>query len=208
MASGDQTDTERELVNATGAALAEHGAAGVTTQKIADEWGRAQSLVHYYYDTKEDLIVGYVETILERMHREYEARADDSPLDRIEWAVAEGVECHPDASQQVSALYDLHGEATHNDRYRAVLDDLEEAGREFLKTAVGDGVEAGTFRDVDPETAALFLLSASDGTLLRTVSLRRDADASLFRAGVEQYVEDVLLTDRARENWAGFAEAD
>ena len=202
------TDTERELMDATGAVLAEHGVTGVTTQKIADEWGRAQSLVHYYHDTKEDLIVAYIETIRERARHRYEAMADDPPLDRVESAAVDGVDCHPEGSDQVNALYDLHGEASHNDRYRAALDGFETDGRAFLETAVRDGIEAGTFRDVDPATAAVFLLSASDGALLRTVSLRRDADASLFRAGAEQYVTDVLLTDDAREQWDGFAGAD
>ena len=206
MSGDDRTDTERELMDATGAALAEHGVAGVTTQKIADEWGRAQSLVHYYHDTKEDLVVAYIETLRERARGDYAERDDDPPLDRIEWAVADGLEYHPDGSQQVNALYDLHGEAPHNDRYRAALNDFETDGREFLEDAVRDGIDAGTFRDVDPEAAALFLLSAGDGALLRTVSLRRDADASLFRAGAEGYVRDVLLTDGARENWDGFAE--
>ncbi|WP_232700930.1 TetR/AcrR family transcriptional regulator [Halobacterium wangiae] len=206
--SDERTDTERELMAATGAALAEHGVAGVTTQKIADEWGRAQSLVHYYYDTKEDLIVAYVEALHERMADEYAEMADDPPLDRLEWSLVGGIDYHPDGSEQVNALYDLHGEAPHNERYRAALDDFEDAGRRFLETAIRDGVEEGTFRGVDPEAAATFLLSASDGVLLRTVSLRRADDAPLFRAGAERYVDEVLLTDEAREAWDGFAEGD
>ena len=202
----ERTDTERELLAATGEALAEHGVAGVTTQRIADEWGKAQSLVHYYHDTKEDLIVAYIEYVSDGVCGQYLDRDDDAPLDRIEWIVTSGVEHSSEGSEQVNALYDLHGEAPHNDRYRAALDEFEADGRAFVEDAIRDGVDAGTFRDVDPESASLFLLSASDGALLRTVSLRRDADGSLFRAGAEQYVADVLLTEEARENWDGFAE--
>ncbi|WP_232687364.1 TetR/AcrR family transcriptional regulator [Halobacterium zhouii] len=206
MGGVDLTDTERELIEATGDALAKHGVAGVTTQKIADEWGRTQSLVHYYYDTKEDLIVAYVEYLRDGVRSEYVERDDDPPLARIEWLVTDDFEHQPDGSQQVNVLYDLHGEAPHNDRYRAALNDFEADGREFVEDAIRDGIEDGTFRDVDPEAAALFVLSASDGALLRTVSLRRDDDAALFRAGAEQYVTNVLLTDDAREQWRGFAE--
>lgn len=204
----DRTDTERELMAATGKAIADHGVAGVTTQKIADEWGRAQSLVHYYYDTKDDLIVAYVESLRERLERQYADHADDPPLDRIERSLAGGFEVHCDGDDQVNALYDLHGEAPHNDRYREALVEFEEAGRAFLETAVRDGIEAGTFRDVDPEAASMFLLSASDGALLRTVSLGRDADAALFRSGAEQYVREVLLAEDVSESWTGFGEAD
>ncbi|MFB6072296.1 MAG: TetR/AcrR family transcriptional regulator [Halobacterium sp.] len=214
MSSGgpDRTDAEAELLAATGAVLAEHGVAGTTTQKIADEWGRSQSLVHYYYDTKEDLVVAWIDALRESQRERYAERADDPPLDRIEWAatadLATGDGAHPDedAARSVSALYDLHGEAPHNDRYRDALDAFEADGREFLADAVRDGVDAGTFRDVDPDAVSLFLLSASDGALLRTVSLGRTGDAPGFRAAAEQYVREVLLTEDARESWGGFAE--
>lgn len=204
----NRTDTERELLDATGAALAEHGVAGVTTQKIADEWGRSQSLVHYYYDTKADLVVAYIEFLRATQRERYAARADDSPLARIEWLVLTDLAPNDDVANTVNVLYDLHAEAPHNDRYRAALDGFEVDAREFVETAVREGIEAGRFRDVDPAVVTAFLLSASDGARLRTVSLGRTADAAAFRAGAEQYVADMLLTADARADWDGFTESD
>lgn len=206
--AAERNDTEVELLWATGRALGDHGVASVTTQNIADEWGRAQSLVHYYYDTKEDLVVAYVDFLRERRQVEYAERADDPPLDRVEWMVAGGLGAAPDDTANVNALYDLHGEAPHNERYQRALDGFEEDARVFLADAIRDGVEDGTFRPVDPEAAALFLLSASDGVLLRTVSLARTADGPLFRQGATQYLRDVLLTEDASEVWDGFRRAD
>lgn len=200
----ERTDTERALLEATGDALAEHGVAAVTTQKIADEWGRAQSLVHYYYDTKADLIVAYIDYLRETQRREYERRAGDPPLDRLEWLVAGNLDVHDEEALQVNVLYDLHGEAPYNERYRAALNGFETDAQEFLVDAIRDGVDDGTFRPVDPEAAAVFLLSANDGVYLRTVSLRRDDAAARYRAGAEQFVADALLADDAREDWSGF----
>lgn len=200
----ERSDTERELMHATGRALAEHGVAAVTTQKIADEWGRAQSLVHYYHDTKDDLIVAYIEFLTERQRQAYRERADDPPLDRLAWLVAEDLHADQEAARSVNVLNDLHGEAPHNERYRAALDDLETDGQAFLADAIRDGVADGTFRPVDPEATAVFLLSASDGIYLRTVSLDRRDAAALFRAGTEQFVRDALLTEDARDDWGGF----
>jgi AcrR family transcriptional regulator len=206
--TADRTDTERELLRATGTALAEHGVAGVTTQKIADEWGRSQSLVHYYYDTKEDLVVAYIEFLRANQRERYAARAEDPPLDRIEWLVLTDLAPEDDVANTVNVLYDLHAEAPHNDRYRAALDGFEADAREFVETAIRDGADAGTFRDVDPTVVTAFLLSASDGARLRTVSLRRTGDAAAFRAGAERYVADMLLTADARADWDGFGEGD
>ncbi|MFB6271098.1 MAG: TetR/AcrR family transcriptional regulator [Halobacterium sp.] len=202
------TDTERGLLDATGRALADHGVSALTTQRIADEWGRSQSLVHYYYDTKTDLVVAYIEYLRAQQRERYAARSDDPPLDRIEWLVFTDLAPDEDVANTVNVLYDLHAEAPHNDRFRDALDGFEADAREFVETAVRDGVDAGTFRDVDPEAVSAFLLSASDGARLRTVSLGRREDAAAFRAGAEQYVADVLLAADARADWSGFDEAD
>lgn len=196
------TDTERELLEATGDAIAEHGVADVTTQKIADAWGRAQSLVHYYYDTKTDLVVAYIESLHEGLESEYAARADDPPLDRIEWA-AVGDLCETSGADSL-ALFDLHGNAPYEERYQAALNDVEADARAFVETAIADGIESGQFRAVDPEATAALLLSAHDGGILRTATLGREADATLLQSAVEQYVRDALLAADAREDWDGF----
>lgn len=199
----DRGDAKRELLEATGDAIAEYGVSDVTTQKIADEWGRSQSLVHYYYETKTDLVVAYIEYLHDGMAREYAEHADDSPLERLERAVVRDVV--EDEIQSASLpLFDLHGNAPFNERYRNALDDLEAEGRDFLETAIEDGIEAGIFRDVSPAEVATLLLSAHDGGILRTATLDRQADGTLLESAIEQYAADVLLTEQARKDWDGF----
>lgn len=204
----DRTDTERDLLEATERAIADHGVSAVTTQDIADEWGRAQSLVHYYYDTKADLVVAYVEYVRELLRAGYDDRSDDPPLDRLEWAAVVGSSRLDAPNAMTLALFELHSQAPHDDRLRDALNDLEDAAREFVEAAVADGIADGTFRDVDPAVAATMLLSAHDGGLLRTGTLARDADVDHLRAGAEQYVRNVLLTGDARDDWTGFSEGD
>lgn len=206
MSDGQSTfaDTERELLEATGEAIADHGVSDVTTQKIADEWGRAQSLVHYYYDTKTDLVVAYIEYLHEQVSEQYAARADDPPLERLEWLVVEDV-CDPDQAASL-ALFDLHGNAPYTEAYQDALNDLEDDARDFLETAIEDGREDGVFEAVNPESAATLLLSAHDGGILRTATLDRVGDADLLRAAIEAYVRHTLLTADASEDWAGFAD--
>jgi AcrR family transcriptional regulator len=195
-------DTERELLEATGDAIAKHGVADVTTQKIADEWGRAQSLLHYYYDTKTDLVVAYIEYLHEGLSEAFEARADDPPLERLEWATVRDL-C--DTSQARSlALFDLHGNAPYEERYQAALNDFEDDARAFVEAAIEDGIEDGTFRDVDPETTTALLLSAHDGGILRSATLGRESDGDLIERAVERYVRDLLLAQDVREDWGGF----
>ncbi|RBI59164.1 hypothetical protein DMJ13_23615 [halophilic archaeon] len=210
MADGhsDRDDVKRELLEATGKAIAEHGVSDVTTQKVADEWGRSQSLVHYYYETKADLVVAYIEYLHDGISREYAEHAEDSPLERLERAVVRDI-CDGESQSGSLALFDLHGSAPFNDRYQSALNDLEAEARDFLETAIEDGIEAGTFRSVSPPEVATLLLSAHDGGILRTATLDRQADGALLESSIEQYVAHVLLTEEARTDWDGFdAEGD
>lgn len=216
-ASADSS-TEADLMAATGRALARHGVADVTTQKIADEWGRSQSLLHYYHDTKADLIVAYIDHLRERWSREYGAEVDESPLDRLRWLFDrefdegseggdggesgesdesdEDCDANGNGERSVSTvLFELHAQAPHDERYRAALDGLEADAREFVEASIREGIEAGAFRDVDVEAVATLLLSAHDGGILRAAALGRSDDWNHLRDGVEDYLDAVLLAD-------------
>ncbi len=195
--ASDDTTTEDELLEATEQALRIHGVGDLTTQKIADEWGRAQSLVHYYYDTKEELVVAYVDSVRTALAADYEVQADDPPLERIRRFFTDDLGQPSDEPDLGTVLLELHAEAPHNDAYRRALDDLEDAARQFVEDAVRDGVEAGVFRDVDPAATAVMLLSAHDGAIVRTRMLRRTDDADLACAGLDAYLRECLLAEDA-----------
>jgi len=63
-------ETRDRLMDATYRALCEHGYAALTMQDIADEGDCSKSLLHYHYDTKEELLVALLAYLLER----FEAR--------------------------------------------------------------------------------------------------------------------------------------
>ncbi|PSQ42055.1 TetR family transcriptional regulator, partial [Halobacteriales archaeon QS_9_68_42] len=50
-------ETRERITNATYRALCDHGYAALTMQDIADECDCSKSLLHYHFDTKEDLLV-------------------------------------------------------------------------------------------------------------------------------------------------------
>lgn len=203
----EDTTTEDELLEATGQALQEHGVGDLTTQKIADEWGRAQSLVHYYYDTKEELVVAHIDHLRAELVSDYESQADDPPLERLRRFFAADLAEPADGPDLGTVLLELHAAAPHNDAYRRALDDLEDAARRFVEGAVRDGIEAGVLRDVDPAATAVLLLSAHDGALVRARMLRRSDDADLARAGLDAYLRECLLAEDATvDSW--LAEAD
>ena len=61
--------TRGRIVDATYRALCANGYAALTMQDIADECDRSTSLLHYHFDTKEDLLVELLAHLLERLDR-------------------------------------------------------------------------------------------------------------------------------------------
>lgn len=189
----EELSTEDALLEATGEVLATHGIENLTTQRVADEWGKAQSLVHYYYDTKEDLVVAYIESLRERNQRGYESLDEEPPLDRLH-AFLDVSDAFEEPDQGFNRVqFELHAAAAHNDRYREALNELEEDGRAFVRKIIEDGIQAGTFRDVDVEATVTLLLSAHDGGVLRVGPLERREDAESLERGLDTYLESVLL---------------
>lgn len=195
--SSSKGSTRAEIMAATRRALANHGVTDLTTHKIADEWGKSQSLLHYYFDTKEDLLVSFIEHLRAESKAAYREQASDPPLDRLWWFLDRDLHGEVTADQRAfsTALLELHSKAAHNENYREALNRYEDDAREFLETTIRDGIKAGTFRDVDPKETAVVLLSAHDGGILRACILGRTDDATAARTGLETVVRSVLLIE-------------
>ena len=54
------------IMEATARAIAEHGIADLTVRDIGAEFDRSRSLIHYHYNSKDDLLAAFVEYIVDR----------------------------------------------------------------------------------------------------------------------------------------------
>ncbi len=62
--------TRAEIMDATYEALRKHGYAELTIQTIADEFPKSKSLLYYHYDAKDDLLVDFVDWLVEEFAAE------------------------------------------------------------------------------------------------------------------------------------------
>lgn len=154
------------------ASVATRGIAGSTFDAVAAAAGVSRGLLHYYFGTKEQLLI-------EVVRREAEVRTE-----RLE----EAIEAAPDAETVLDALvrsfedwlgdgpapvmiYEMLTLAQRNEEIAAELALLGRRTRAHLGDALSrkraDGVL--TLR-VDPELAAMFLFALADGVIVRRLS--------------------------------------
>ncbi|WP_418286316.1 TetR/AcrR family transcriptional regulator [Halorubrum sp. DTA46] len=174
----EQPSAADEIMDGVYHALRAHGYADVTMQDIADECSKSKSLLHYHYDTKEDLLVAFLDHVITDSEARIEAHADDPPTERlvqfVGWFVFE-----PDAVDREAfhiALLELRTQGPFNERIRDQLVRSDRLLRGTVSDILESGIEAGIFRDVDVEETAALLVATLDGARTRQITLSGEAN--------------------------------
>ncbi|MWV63984.1 TetR family transcriptional regulator [Halorubrum sp. JWXQ-INN 858] len=172
----DEPSTAEEIMDGVYRALCAHGYAGLTMQDIADECSKSKSLLHYHYDTKEDLLVAFLDHVISDFEGRVAERADRPPTERLVefvcWFVFER-----DESERESfhiALLELRSQGPFNDRIREQLARSDRLLRGTVSEVLVEGIDSGVFRDVDVEETAALLVATLDGARTRQITMAGD----------------------------------
>jgi len=197
-AAGEDLDTAEEIMQSTYRALCAHGYADLTTQDIADESATSKAALHYHYDTKEELLLSFLDHLYESFTEKHGETAGEHAVDRLVTfvdAVLQQEDTESDRAFQ-TALLEIRAQAPFADGYREQLTAFDEFVRERVAEIVADGIEEGTVReDVDPEDTAAFVATMIDGVNTRRVSIG-GTDCGTRRTFLA-YVEDHLVAPDA-----------
>ncbi|GAD52100.1 transcriptional regulator, TetR family [Halarchaeum acidiphilum MH1-52-1] len=197
---GEDTGTERSetqtaIMEATYRALCEHGYADLTMQAIADEFEKSKSLIHYHYDTKEELLVAFLDYLIDGFLAKVEDTDDEDPRERLDTLV-DTLLAGPEKSEDFQvAMLELRSQAPYVEAYREAFSANDAHLRSLLADTVRDGIEAGEFRDVDPDRVAETLLVLVDGARSRSVLFGDSDTVEHTRQTIDGYVRSHLLPD-------------
>ena len=171
------------IVNAMRDSVAQRGAAASTFEHVAREAGVSRGLLHYYFGTKERLLVEVVrrdaelriDWLDEQLSR---AKTVDDVLDVLVSSLTDTIENHPGF---FLLLYELFSAGRRNPDIQREVGQLFERTRahvgEVLRAKEDEGVLSLRF---DADAVVAFLFAVGDGFALQALSdPDRDNDASL-----------------------------
>ncbi|GAB3678497.1 TetR/AcrR family transcriptional regulator [Halopiger thermotolerans] len=201
-ASADGTDdTHAQMMQATYEALQKHGYSDLTIQRIGDEFPKSKSLIYQHYDSKDELLVAFLEYLLEQFEAglpiddEFDDARDHLET-LIEYALPDPFdEGHLDFAGAIEAL---RGQAPHDEAYREQFAAADEFYRSHTAAVVRDGIEEGVFRDVDPERTAAFIVATIHGARNQRVTAETDEPVRAARRELENYVRTHLVAEDER----------
>jgi AcrR family transcriptional regulator len=168
-----ESDKAQRIVDAMRASVGERGAAASTFDHVAREAGVSRGLLHYYFGTKERLLVEVCRRDCDiRMEMLDVAFAASANADELVAALVRSLEeWVAEDPGFIALIFELFTSSRHNEEIAAGLRDLN--GR--VLAHVAEQLEAkaaeGTIRlAADPEAVAGVLFAMADGLALRMLA--------------------------------------
>jgi AcrR family transcriptional regulator len=204
-----ETDSHEALMRATYRALCEHGYADLTMADIAREADRSTSLLHYHYDTKEGLLVAFLDYLFDEFGDAMEYSETDDPVARLETlidrllsgpAADEGpfADAPPASDGFHTAMLELRAQAPYVPAYREAITGHDDYLHALTVEILEAGMDAGVFHERNPDVVAATLLAAARGDRVRSLVLGDDSTTDAVRQGIEEFVlADLLVADAA-----------
>jgi len=172
----DASTTREEILAAAYEALCRHGYSDLTVEKIGDHFEKSTSLVYHHYDGKDELLLACLEFVLDRYDETFAEAESGEPRARLEEPLAVFLvsELPDEQFRFMRALVELRAQAAHDERYREYFTRSDRLFQARLTELVEAGVDAGAFRDVDPEAVAAMIQTVLAGALVRTTTSNDD----------------------------------
>jgi AcrR family transcriptional regulator len=163
----------QRIIEAMRTSVGTRGAAGSTFDHVAREAGVSRGLLHYYFGSKEKLLVEVVrhdcETRIEAMdERISRAASVDDIIAALVLGLEEFIEGEPSSP---AVIYELLSASRHSDEIRSELAELYRRWRADLADALRTKERDGVVRlEADPEAVASMLFALGDGFGIQVLS--------------------------------------
>jgi AcrR family transcriptional regulator len=177
----------QRIIAAMRASVGTRGAAASTFDHVAREAGVSRGLLHYYFGSKERLLVEVCRHDCERQIAAIEERlAGADSVDAIVAALVHGLEEFlSDEPGTQAVVYELLSASRHSEELRAELAELYRRWRAHLADALREKQRLGVVSlQADPETVASVLFALGDGLGIQVVSEPEWDSGPTFELGI------------------------
>jgi AcrR family transcriptional regulator len=181
------SDKARRIVQAMRASVGRRGAAASTFDHVAQEAGVSRGLLHYYFGTKERLLVEVVRHDSEvRLRRLEESLAEADSVDAIVEALVTQLKDYVGEDPASHALiHELFSVSRRNDEVREELAELYRRVRAQVGEVLRAKERAGVVKlRGDADSVASILFALGDGLELQLVSDPGWDSTATFQAGI------------------------
>lgn len=159
-------DRRQALTEAAFSTLAERGFEGLRTREVAARAGVNIATLHYYYATKEALIAGVADSLLDSFRTEGKARAEQSAVARLQAELQGATQRMRRSPAIFTVLCELWLRAQRDAAIGQVCRSLQDAWRDYLVGLLRCGVTDGSLRaELEPVATANLIICLLHGVM-------------------------------------------
>jgi hypothetical protein len=98
-------------------------------------------------------------------------------------------------SELTNVMVELRGQAPHNEVFRTYFTANDRQFRRDLAAIIERGIEEGSYKPVDPDAVAEFVLTVMSGGTVRRATTDDAADIAAVRQELDAYLSGRVLAD-------------
>jgi AcrR family transcriptional regulator len=168
------SDRRRELVEIAYHQIAEKGFEGLRVRDVACEAGINNATLHYYFPSKEALIQGVVEYLVQEFQISRVPRLEpgsDTPLEELRREFEDFRRRLHESPEMGVVLAELHSRARRDPAIARMLRAMDDGWRSYLAGLLQRGMQEGAFRaDLDPQVTAATMIAQMKGIGYQTLA--------------------------------------
>lgn len=159
-------DRKRELVEIAYRLIAEKGLEGFRIRQVAAEADIDNGTLHYHFPSKEALIRGVVDYLVEDLQRNRagQEQVDQNALDELRWEFEDIRLRVRDTPEQLTVLSELAIRSWRDPEIARIFKKVDDGWRSHLVALLDRGVQQGIFRkDLNQQLSARAIMVALRG---------------------------------------------
>jgi AcrR family transcriptional regulator len=162
-ARGDER--RQALIMAAYHIIAEKGFEGLRVRDVAARVGLNIATLHYYFETKSDLVRGVVEYMLHQF-KTFRPAAPDIE-DAAQWLRQEFIDLDyqvKNSPEMFTVLHEIYVQARHDSVVNKIVREMDSQWHGYIMGICYKGVQTGVFRaDLDPDRASWLIVALITG---------------------------------------------
>ena len=188
------SEAETEIMQATYRALLTHGYADLSISDIAEELDKSKASLYYHYDSKDDLLIAFLEFAVDQFETSISTETGEDPKEDLDRIIEKMLPLQPDEDQKQiqEVLVGLRSQAVTNTDFRKQFTRIDERLLATIKEIIEHGIEMDSFCDVDSTRVAEHILSTINGAMYARATTERENAAAAIRVSLVSYIDSEL----------------
>lgn len=189
-----EVERRKQILDAACAVIAKRGRQELRLADVAEVAGVSSGTIHYYFDTKRELVNAAFEYNFRHSLERRRWMRDETrePLELLTEIVESYLPNRGVSLRAWKVWADLWAEGIRDPALREINEELYGQWRELVRSAISAAQRAGTARDGDPELLANMLIGMIDGLAMQVLLRAKAMPLESMRDACRTFIDRLI----------------